>query len=198
MDRSLFCQVLIAKVIVSALFRAQQENLQFHHMKNKTKKAKSFWTGCKPIIPSGVCATEHALPSHYRRKPPIPGVQAWDSHPCVCSKATSWWNMLLSIGVRHPLSCSAWDFRGRMGAFQRLEAGKVTSSPVWPSFLSLGISSSIFARNKSGLAQGSGSLSPAMVFHSVWHCLLHSVGDAQVVVRLADLAVAQPFSGEGS
>lgn len=54
--------MLIAKVIVSALFSAQQETLQFHHVENKTKKARSFWAGCAPVIPCGVCGAEHGLP----------------------------------------------------------------------------------------------------------------------------------------
>lgn len=40
--------MLIAKVIVSALVRAQQETLQFHHIKNKTKKPKVFGLGVCP------------------------------------------------------------------------------------------------------------------------------------------------------
>lgn len=51
----MFCQALIAKVIVSALSRAQQENLPFRHVKNVAKKAKSFWTGCEPVC-YGACA----------------------------------------------------------------------------------------------------------------------------------------------
>lgn len=85
-----------------------------------------------------------------------------------------------------------------MGAFQRLEAGKVMLSPVWTSLLSLGMFRSILSRGEPGLAQGSGSLFPAMFFYGVWHCLLHSVGDAQVVHGLAELAIVHPFPGEGS
>lgn len=54
-----------------------------------------------------------------------------------------------------------------MGAFQRLEAGKVMPSPVWLSFLSLGTSISVFLRNKPGATQSSVSLSSVMVFYGV-------------------------------
>lgn len=49
-----------------------------------------------------------------------------------------------------------------MGAFQRLEAGEVTPSPVWEFFLSLGMSSNIFPR-KDGLARSGGTVSPTVV-----------------------------------
>lgn len=143
MDRSLFCQVLIAKVIVSALFRAQQENLQFHHMKNKTKKAKSFWTGCKLIIPyavfvpQSVCCSATAFPLQKEDSCP------WDAGLGSSSLSLQWSTIRMKHALEH-------------------------SCPSSFELFSLGFQST------------------------------YSVGDAQVIPKLAELTVAHPFPGEGN
>lgn len=141
------------------------------------------------FCPSQSTAGNPSIPSHGKQDKKSQKFLGWMSahHPmrCLCHRAWAaisfplqgeascpWdgglgsssprWHVPWITGVLHALSCSGRDLGGRMGAFQRLEAGEVMPSPVWEFFLSLGMSSNIFPR-KDGLARGGGTLSPTVV-----------------------------------